>query len=330
MDVFYVKKGRYKRLKLIKKTLCLILSVLLFASALVSCGSDDSDATKLSFKSASSYEYLKNLDGQRVTINGYIATSSPVDGSFIFLMNLPYQSCPFCVPNTTELSNTIEVYPANGEDFTSFTNQAIKVVGTLEVAEDKDKPFTDKYGYTFNFKIVDATYTVIKEEELSSDMALWQRIADSGVVNEIYSMYDYVNFLCAWNTYYVKSYTDANGNIKPGYYLWPEAAGNYIFKDGAQYNYGYKDGYFDSIVDKIEKIDKTAFSDLVENVRAAEALAKSALAELEAGNYTFEVKYIEMFGTEDKVYTLNKGEELTKEKNRIYYEFSDWLGSWEL
>ena len=313
-----------------KKLISFILATVLVLCSLVSCGSDDSDATKLSFKTASSYDYLKTLDGEKVTINGYIATSSPVDGSFIFLMNLPYQSCPFCVPNTSELSNTIEVYPAKGEDFTSFTNQAIKVVGTLEVAADKDKPFTDKYGYTFNFKIVNASYTILKSDELSSDMALWQKIADSGVVNEIYSMYDYVNFLCAWNTYYVNNYTDAGGNAKPGYYLWPDDALNYISKDGAQYNYGTKEGYFDSIVNKIEKIDKNAFADLVKNVRAAEALAKSALAELEAGNYTYEVKYIEMFGREDKVYTLNKGEELKTEMNRIYYEFSDWLGSWEL
>ena len=34
--------------------------------------------------------------------------------SFMFLMNLPYQSCPFCVPNTSQLSNTMEVYPKKG------------------------------------------------------------------------------------------------------------------------------------------------------------------------------------------------------------------------
>ena len=297
-----------------------------------SCGGDDKgeDAVKLSFKSASSYDYLKTIDGERVTINGYMATSSPVDGSFIFLMNLPYQSCPFCVPNTSELSNTIEVYPAKGEDFTAFTNQAIKVVGTLEVAENKDKPFTDRYGYTFNFKIVDATFRIIKAEELSADMATWQKIADSGVVNEIYSMYDYVNFLCAWNTYYVKNYTDSEGNPQPGYYLWPDDAKSFIYNDKAQYNYGYKDGYFDGIVKKIESVDKKAFADLIENVRAAENLAKKALAELDAGNYTSEKKYLEMFDREDYVYTLNKGAELQAEMNSLYTFFSDWLGAWEL
>ena len=287
------------------------------------------NATRLSFKSASGYDYLKTLDGQTVTISGYMATSSPVDGSFMFLMNLPYQSCPFCVPNTSELSNTMEIYPKKGESF-SYTTQAIKVVGTLEVADSKDEPFTDMYGYTFSFKIVDATYTIIKAEDLSDDMALWQKIASTDVVNDIYRMYDYINFLCAWNTYYVNNYVDQNGVTQPGYYIWPSDAQSYIYTDGAQFNYGYKDGYFDGIVKKIESADKTAFADLVANVRKAESLAKKALAELEAGNYTSEYKYLELFGHEDYVYTLNKGEELTSEMSKIYSEFSDWLGSWEM
>jgi hypothetical protein len=67
------------------------------------------------------------------------------------------------------------------------------------------------YGYEFSFKIVDAVYSVSSAEELSDNMALWQSIASSDVVNDIYKMYDYVNFLCSWNTYFVNSYTGADG-----------------------------------------------------------------------------------------------------------------------
>ena len=290
---------------------------------------DSAEVTKLSFKAASGYDYLKTLDGQPVTISGYMATSSPVDGSFMFLMNLPYQSCPFCVPNTSQLSNTMEIYPQEGESF-PYTTQAIQVVGTLEVCENEDEPFTDMYGYEFCCKIVDATYTIIKAEDLSEDMALWQQIANTDVVNEIYRMYDYVNFLCAWPTYYVNGYTDENGTAVPGYYLYASDAERFLYEDGAQYNYGYKDGYFDAIVAKIEAVDPNAFADLVANVRKAEALANEALVELQNGNYTFELQYVEMFGTEDYVYKLNKGEELTKKMNDVYMEFSNWLGSWEM
>ena len=317
------------------KFTAIFLLLAVMTSTFSACNKDDTvdpngeNVTKLSFKAASGYDYLKTLDGTTVTISGYMATSSPVDGSFMFLMNLPYQSCPFCVPNTSQLSNTMEIYPKKGESF-SYTTQAIQVVGTLEVSESEDKPFTDMYGYEFCCKIVDATYTIIKAEDLSEDMALWQKIANTDVVNDIYKMYDYVNFLCAWNTYFVNSYTNENGETFPGYYLYASDAKNFIYKDGAQYNYGYKEGYFDSIVAEIEAVDKTAFADLVANVRKAEALANKALYELEHENYTSEYKYVERFGKEDWIFTLNKGEELTAEMQQIYMEFSNWLGSWEM
>ena len=125
--------------------LCLVLMV-----GITACG-ENKDATKLSFKSATSFEELKKLDGQLVSINGYMATSSPVDGGYLFLMNLPYQSCPFCVPNTSQLSNTMAVYAKEGKSF-DYTGQAIKVVGKLVVAESEDQPFMDKYGYEFSFR----------------------------------------------------------------------------------------------------------------------------------------------------------------------------------
>ena len=313
----------------LKAILCLSLAVFMVLG-LCACGDKDStDAIKLSFKSASSYDYLKGIDGQTVTINGYMATSSPVDGSFMFLMNLPYQSCPFCVPNTNELSNTMEVYPKKGDSF-DYTTQAIKIVGTLVVADDPSKPFTDDYGYQFSFKIVDATYTIIKAEDLSEDLALWQSIAESDVITDIYAMYDYVNFLCAWNTYYMNSYEDADGTVVPGYFLYASDAEYFIYTDGAQWNYGYKDGYFEGIRNKIRAVDPNAFSELIANVDRAEALAKRALGELAAGNYTSEYQYVEQFGTYDYIFTINAGEELVAEMQDIYMEFSDWLGGWEM
>lgn len=314
-----------------KKKLLILMLIAALCCNLFGCEKDPepAEAIKLSFKGAASYEYLKSIDGQTVTINGYMATSSPVDGSFMFLMNLPYQSCPFCVPNTSQLSNTMEVYPKEGDSF-DFTNQAIKIVGKLVVAENPDEPFTDKYGYEFTYKIVDATYTILSAEDLSGDMALWQEIAQSDVISEVYKMYDYVNFLCAWNTYFVNSYTDSEGNQVPGYYLWPSDALNYIKKEGAQWNYGYQEGYFDKLVAKIEAIDPTAFKDLVANIRQAEALAKEALAELENGNYTYEYQYVEKFDNYDNVYTITRGEELNAKMKEIYQSFSNWLGSWEM
>lgn len=319
------------------RTLFVLFAVMTVATSACACGdgndknnnNNGDDTIKLSFKASSSYEYLKKIDGKKVEINGYMATSSPVDGSFLFLMNLPYQSCPFCIPNTSQLSNTMEVYPKKGESF-GYTNQAIKVVGTLCVAEDPDQPFTDQYGYLFNFKIIDATYSVVNTEELSQELALWQKIANSNVINDIYKMYDYLNFLCAWNTYFVNSYTDANGDVVHGYYISPDNAKDLIYTEGAQFNYGYQDGYFNSIINKIQAVDQAAFAQLVANVQKAENLANKALAELGEGNYTSEYKYLDKFDRKDYVYTLNKGAELAEEMQQIYQEFSNWLAGYEM
>ena len=311
--------------RLIAALLCAALCL-----ALSGCGSRAPESgNKLSFKSAASYKNLKKLDGQTVEISGYMATSSPVDGSFFFLMNLPYQSCPFCKPNTSQLSNTMEVYPKKGRSF-DYTNQAVRVVGTLEVAPSEEEPFTDEYGYEFNFKVVDAEYYIISGEEMGERMALWQKLAQADIVNDIYGMYDYLNFLCSWDTYYVNNYTDENGDPQPGYYLYAADAMHAIKTEGAQFNYGYKDGYFDGIVKSIEKIDATEFADLIENVKQAKELGEYALGELESGHYTKEFKYVEKFDNSDYVYTLDKSEELNSRWDELYGRFADWLGSWEM
>ena len=315
------------------KWLAPLLAVIVLATAIILpiClkKDDTGNATKLSFKSAMELEYLKTLDGELITINGYMATASPVDGSFIYLMNMPFQSCPFCEPNTSILSNTLAVYSPKGKPF-EYTTQAIKVVGTLVFAENEDELFTDEYGYEYNYKIVDATYTVLRSEELSADLALWQKVAESGIINKIDDMYNFVNFTCAWNTYFVNSYDDSNGTLQPGYYLWASDAEKYLFTDGAQYNFGTKEGYFDGLIAQLTKIDATAFQDLVNNIRQAEALSKKAIAELQNGNYTWEYKYVERFGQEDYIYTLNIGDELTSELSALYSGFSNWLASWEM
>jgi hypothetical protein len=318
-----------------KRIICCLLCLLLLLS-MVAC-SEEQEIVKLSFKSAASYEQLKALDGHMVSINGYMATSSPVDGGYLFLMNLPYQSCPFCVPNTSQLSNTMAVYAKEGDSF-DYTGQAIKVTGKLVVAEKEDEPFTDKYGYEFNFKIVDATCSVLTDEELTADMAVWQKIADSGLMDEMYRMYDYLNFVCKWNTYFVNSYTNSKGETVAGYYLWPSDAQHYLKADGSeayngytgQFHYGYVDGYFDGLVAKIESLGMEQTNILVKNVRDAETLAQKALQELENGNFTYETMYIEKFDNYDRVYTLTNGEELAAEWDVVYSVFEQWLAALEM
>lgn len=316
------------------KRIISIIVLLIMAASLAGCNkstSGNEGAAKLSFKAADSYEELKRLDGKEVTINGYLATSSPADGSFIFLMNLPFQSCPFCVPNTSQLSNTIEVYPKNGDTF-SFTNQAVKVTGTMNVAPEGET-YSDPYGYQFSFKITDADYTILNSEDISADLAVWQRIADSGIVSELYQMYDYIYFVCTWPTYSMNSFYDESGNLVPSYYLWPADVESILMQDGAQYNYGYKDDYFAGLYDKVMAFNEPALDDIAKNIKAAEQIAQEALQELKDGNYTSEIKELPEFGVEghsDTVFTLNKGTYLTQQADSLYQTFASWLSAWEM
>ena len=317
-----------KRILLLFLALCLLLPA-------GGCGKSQTpttadNITELRFKDASSYEELKKLDGKTVRICGYMATSSPVDGSFIFLMNLPYQSCPFCVPNTTELSNTMEVYPKAGGSF-DYTTRAIAVTGKLMVAPSPTEYFTDPYDYQFNFKIVDAVYRIMKDEELGEKNAQWQKIAGSGLVSDLYAMYDYVNFVCSWPEYFVNSYEGEDGETVPGYYLYPADALHYLQTEGGQWNYGYADGYFEAILQKLDSLGESdELAALRSNVTDAKALAEDALAELDGENYTCELQYVEKFGREDYVYKLTNGEALVSRMDKLFGDFSDWLGGWEM
>ncbi len=286
-----------------------------------------SDAQELSFKSVNKFEDLKKLDGQKVYICGYMCQSSPVDGSFMYLMNLPDQSCPFCLPNTSQLSNTMAVYPKKGRSF-KFTDSSVPilVLGTLEVAESENAPFSDEYGYEFCFRIVKASYRKMKESEVTEQMKLMKKIASSGIMTDINNMFNYLHFVCDWPEYFVNSYTDEKGKLHAGYYLYASDALRFLESDGAQYHYGYVDGYFDSLVKAAEDLNMDGTDFLVEIIRNAEALANKAVSDLNDGEYTYEVQYVEKFGTNDYIYTLNRGEELLAEYEKLYNDFEQsWL-----
>lgn len=280
---------------------------------------------QLSFKNAASIEYLRSIDGSTVTINGYLAESSPADGSFIFLMNLPYQSCPFCVPNTSQLANTLEVYPEKGETF-GYTTQAVNVTGTLVCAKN-DVAFTDDYGYEFLYKLEDAEYKILSEEDLSAEMSLWQKIAEAGIVSDMYNLYNYVDLTIEWNNYYLDSYVDEEGNEQPGYFYYSSDAQQAI---DAWYS-NYKDGTaFDELVTKLKAYKDPSTDTLAANVEKARALAQKGMDKLESGDYTYELQFVEQFGVEDYIYTINGQDDLFTEFDNIYGEFADWIASWEL
>lgn len=301
-----------------KRTFAFILAIIFTALPLASCkGGGTGSGQLLSFSQAQSIEEMEKLDGKEVTIIGYMSTLSPISGEFMYLMNLPYQSCPFCVPNTTQLANTMAVYAKSADGF-EFTDRAIQVTGVLEFGD-----YTDEFGYEYNYRIKDATYTVLNTDDMDPKIKLWQQLASTDVIAEIYQMYEYINFLCFWPTYTAQFEGGSD-------YLYPEDAIYFYQTEGAQYNYGYQPGYFDSLIAKVESVSKTDFTALVENIRKAEALAAEAIAEIEAGNYATVTEYAGQFGDGRTQYKMNRSEEFDAKMQATYLEFAEWLATWEL
>ena len=301
-----------------KRTFAFILAIIFVIMPLASCDKGGTGSGQLlSFSQAQSIEEMEKLDGKEVTIIGYMSTLSPISGEFMYLMNLPYQSCPFCVPNTTQLANTMAVYAKSAEGF-EFTDRAIQVTGTLEFGD-----YTDEFGYEYNYRIKDATYTILNTDDLDPKIKLWQQLASTDVIAEIYQMYEYINFLCFWPTYTAQFEGGSD-------YLYPEDAIYFYQTDGAQYNYGYQPGYFNSLIAKVESVSKTDFTALVENIRKAEALAAEAIAEIEAGNYTQVAEYSAQFNDGRAQYTMNRASEFEAKMQATYLEFAEWLATWEL
>jgi hypothetical protein len=297
-----------------KRIISIILLLTLLCS-LTACDGDDGPAKLLSFSQAQSISEMEKLDGEKVTILGYMSTLSPVSGEFMYLMNLPYQSCPFCIPNTTTLSNTIAVY---AKDEFEFTDSAIRVTGELEFGD-----YEDEFGYQYGYRIIDAEYEELDASDMSDKLKLWQQLAASDVIADVYEMFDYVNFLTNWTSYYM--------NFESGEdYLYPSDAIYFIETDGAQFNYGFKSDYFDKITNTVKAVNETEFSELISIINDAKLLASKAYTELKNGNYTQVAEYSGRYNDGRKQYKLTKATELKNEMDGTYSEFSTWISGWEL
>lgn len=300
-------------MKKIKQLLILLCVTLL----LTSCGEQGgkSEMTSFSFKDAVSVETLKTLSGKPVSIIGYMATLSPISGKYIYLMNMPYQSCPFCVPNTTQLANTMAVYAPDGKTF-KYTDQAVKVEGTLEFGD-----YTDEFGYVYPYRIVNASAEPVDLSTVSADYALWQSIASDGIVSEISGMFDFLHFLCQWS-HYESGYTDENGN-EIRFFLYPGDVDHYL-KDDGPYGYANKmsEGYFPGLTARIRGISDKGLESLEAIVTDAQKVEQDALNELEQQNYSFD--------QQNECYIQTRDEELYQEWQEVYTRFAQWLASWEV
>jgi hypothetical protein len=154
-------------------------------------------------------------------------------------------------------------------------------------------------------------------------LRLWQQLASTNAVADAYTMFEYLNFVCRWQTYTAKF---AEGED----YLYPSDALRFIETEGAQYNYGFKDGYFDSLKNTVLSVNETAFAELVGIISDASELADYAYSELKAEKYHTVKKYSETFKEDRLQYEMNNQAELNERIDSLYERFSLWIASWEI
>lgn len=300
---------------MMKRMIALMLAVMLVLCGCQKAEKASDAVTEIKFTDAVNFDSIQKLEGQTVSIVGYMATLSPVNGEYMYLMNMPYQSCPFCVPNTSQLSNTMAVYARSGKTF-DYTDQAIRVTGTMTVQD-----YTDDFGYEYNYCITDAVYEVVDLSTVSEEYALWQTIAADGVVADINAMFDYLHFVCQW-TEYQSGYTDENGN-EVTYRLYPGDA-IMILEDDGPYGYAdeYSQDYFPGLIQRLRAISTTELEDLVAIVQRAQALEIEAIDDLNQEKYSYDEI--------NDVYVLDRSETLYNRWYEVYAEFSNWLAKWEI
>lgn len=92
-------------------------------------------------------DYLKALDGQQVTMEGYMAPPLKIALDFFVLTEVPMSLCPFCSSNADWPDNIVLVY-MNGQTVES-TSSPIRVTGRLEVGSKVD----DQTGFVSQVRI---------------------------------------------------------------------------------------------------------------------------------------------------------------------------------
>ena len=237
------------------KKIITILCILSLFIAVVGCSrttQETSGPTEIKFKDMTAVSTLRKLDGKEVQITGFMAETSPLDGSMIYLMNLPYQNCVYCVPNTNQLVNTMAAYPKIGKKI-EFTDVPVDIVGTL-----KFEDITDSMGYSYSYRIVDAEVTPANVKELGEAVKVYTQLVDKGFVVQVSNIMMLVDDIL-----YAQEFGTETGNIE----FIPEEL---VYE----------------LYDMFEGLDQSQYADMLEVVEVLEQLVQGINYSLESGDYS--------------------------------------------
>lgn len=131
---------------------------------------------------------MRELNGETVKIQGFMAEQSPIDNSFIYLVNKPYTVCPFCVIYDNTKLDVISIYMEDGSPI-EFTNQPVEIIGTLEV-----EPKVDVFNYTTQFRIHAKKITNIKDFIYDKEvMAYFQQMNQKNIIAALQTAFVNIN-----------------------------------------------------------------------------------------------------------------------------------------
>jgi len=160
---------------------------------------NENGITVLKFKNTNSDAAIKALNGEMVSITGYLSTLSPLNGKFAYLMNMPYQSCPFCIPGTSAITNTLTIVAKENSKI-EFTDLPVTVEGILETGN-----FTDDFGYEYGVRLKDVTVNKADVDALSDTIKQYNLLAENGVVEQIYNSIMTLDFSVFYDYYQLEA-----------------------------------------------------------------------------------------------------------------------------
>lgn len=289
-----------------KRLTAIILSLVLFAGMLILC-SDYTPLTGNKLRFSNSVSAMKKLDGEEVTITGFMSAFETNKSTYFYLTSSPYDTTPFSRSNNDKLTDTIAVYLKAGEK-ADQTDNLVTVTGILSFGN-----YTDSMGKSYSYCIKEACVSAASQDELSKSEAKWQKLSDANIVNRTDAMLRYLEFVCNWPSLTMT----VNGENKK---LTPDFALYNIEGESSVFVFGLDEKAFDTLIEDIKAVDARAFSDLVRIVEDGKELSAKAYGALKNGEYT----------QANGQYTLNDAETLTEEFDALSAQYTKWLNGWKL
>lgn len=94
-----------------------------------------------------------SLEGQRITVDGFMAPPLKADSTFFVLTKMPMAVCPFCETEAEWPDDILAVYTKRVVDVVPF-NVGIMTSGKLELGSHRD----EDTGFLSMIRLSDATY----------------------------------------------------------------------------------------------------------------------------------------------------------------------------